>query len=178
MHGIIFNQFFKFIRETRGFETLSEIQKSTKFGSKFYDATKAHSDSEMEELIQLSVIKLNLSREELLERFGEFVLPILLHTYRSFIDPQWTNSIDMLSMIEHVMHRSVRTSNPNASPPKLKIKRLNVSEVEIEYYSERNMGSFGIGLIKGIGKHYNEVLVIKTNRLGGGASLLIKVSKR
>jgi len=177
MHGIIFNQFFKFIRETKGIETLTQIQRSTKQGLKFYDATKAHSDSEMEEFIQLSAAKLNFAREELLERFGEFVLPSLLYTYRSFIDPQWSTSIDMLSMVEKVMHRSIRTSDPNASPPKLKIMRLNVNEVEIEYYSERNMAAFGIGLIKGIEKHYNESLVIRTNRLGG-ASLIIRVIKR
>lgn len=177
MHGIIFNRFYKFIRETRGFDALYQIQDSSKVGRKFYDASKAHPDAEMQDIIDTSAKILSLQRDALLEEFGLHVFPALLQTYKAFIDPKWTSSLDMLEKVETVMHRSIRTSDPEAQPPNLKITRINATEVTIEYYSERNMLHFGVGLIKGVANHYKEFLNIRINRLGGSSSI-IRITKR
>ena len=37
MHGIIFNQLFKFVRENNGNDMLKKILEDSKIGIKFYD---------------------------------------------------------------------------------------------------------------------------------------------
>ncbi len=155
MHGIIFNQLFKFVRENHGFEAMDEIMKEAGLNGKFYDATKSHADQDIFAIVEAACKKLNASKDDVLEAFGEFLVPALMKTFFSYLLPSW-RTIDLLSHIENTMHKTARISQPGALPPQLDVQRINQNEVNIKYYSKRKMHSLGIGLIKGIASHYQE----------------------
>lgn len=155
MHGIIFNQLFKFVREHHGFEELNGIMEDSGLKGKFYDATRSHPDGEILAIVNAACKRLNTNKDEVLEGFGQFLVPALMKTYSSFLLPSW-RTIDLLSNIETTMHRTVRLSQPEAAPPELLVERINKKEVNIKYYSKRKMHSLGVGLIKGIANHFNE----------------------
>jgi hypothetical protein len=174
MHGIIFNQFYKFIREAHGFDMLSQIKKESSIGHKFHDATKAHPDEELISILEAGAKVTGVPRDKLLESFGRHIVPNLLQTYKAYIDGKW-KSLDMLESVESVMHKAVRATNPEAAPPELSIKRVSDKEVHIEYFSKRNMLSFGLGLIQGIGDHYSERFSITVIRKSNAS--LVRVIK-
>ena len=176
MHGIVFNQLFKFVREEHGFDALDKIMENAGLKGKFYDATVSHPDQEIFSIVEAACKLLNADKEVVLEAFGSFLAPSLMKTYYSFLLPSW-KTIDLLSNIESTMHKTVRMSQPEADPPKLEVKRLSQNEVDIKYLSERKMHSLGIGLIKGIARHYNEEsdLKIKVDDLQGGKLISVSV---
>ena len=177
MHGIIFNQLFKFVREAHGFDTLNEIMDNAGLKDKFYDATKSHPDGEIVAIVNAACQHLNVDRETILESFGFFLVPALMKTYYSLLLPRW-KTIDLLSNIETTMHKTARLSQKDADPPQLDVERINEKEVNIKYFSKRKMHSLGLGLIKGIAHHYNEEdkLKITVNDLQEGKLINVKVT--
>ncbi len=175
MHGIIFNQLQKFVRENHGPETLSKIKEEAGVGGKFYDVSKAHPDEDIFRLIDAACKVLNVEKEALLEAFGNFIAPGLLKTYQTYIKPEW-NSLDLLEHVETTMHKVVRISDDQATPPELVIKRISPDEVEIKYYSKRKMVSLGIGIIKAIATHYKENLSISKVANNGATTLRVTIN--
>ena len=51
MHGIVFSQFIKYVRETHGLDTLQDIFEDSGIESKRYDITESHPDEELEKMI-------------------------------------------------------------------------------------------------------------------------------
>lgn len=64
--------------------------------------------------------------------------------------------MDVLEHTENVIHRTIRQSNPNATPPRLICKRKRQALVNIFYASPRNMLAFGKGLVLALSDHYKE----------------------
>ena len=74
---------------------------------------------------------------KVLERFGEFLAPILLADYKFLLNPNW-NAEQMLLNTEFVVHQAVRAGEPDASPPRLKFESIRPGELRLIYYSPRN----------------------------------------
>ncbi len=173
MHGIIFNQLFKFVRESQGEKTLQKILKDAGIGPKFYDATKFYPDEELERIASSACKILNVRRNDLLELFGSFIAPGLLRIYQSFFKEEW-DAMDLLENIETTIHRAVRLNDPQATPPTLKIERTGPDDISIIYTSERDMINLGIGIIKEIGHQYKTRFDIKKVLIKDGTMLKIK----
>lgn len=177
MHGIIFNQLYKFIRTKYGSPTLSKIQGEAGIGFKFYDATKAHPDSELMALVQATHTTLGEDVDVILDAFGKYIAKGLLVTYGSFIKPEW-GFMDFLENVESTMHRAVRMSNPEATPPELAIERKDENDIVITYNSPRKLIVLGIGIIEAIAEHYQESVIIKRKDIEGGSKLYVtRISK-
>ncbi len=178
MHGIIFNQLLKFVRENYGFDVLNQILEDSQLDGKFYDATKAYPDKEIVTIVASACKRLMVKEETVLEAFGRFLVPGLIQTYQSYILPSW-RTIDLLAHIETTMHRAVRQAEPEASPPRLEVKKCNKDKVEIRYFSGRNMHALGVGLIKGVAEHYEEEdnLKISISEIENGKLITVKIEQ-
>lgn len=172
MHGIVFNQLFKFIRENHGQKALDEVMNNSGIGVKFYDATKAHPDEELEKILSSACEKLKISRNTALEAFGEFIAPGLLQIYGSFIKKEW-DAMDLLENIETTIHKTVRISNPEADPPALQIERMSKNSLKIFYSSKRNMLHLGIGIIRAIGAHFETKIDISKRSEDGKEVIVV-----
>ena len=172
MHGIIFTNLYKYIRETHGSEMLENIKEKANITRQFYDATKSHPDEEIQALMSAACQLLNVEIDELLEIFGAYIAPGLLKTYSAFVKEEW-DCMDLLEHIENTIHRTVRMSIKESSPPVLNVKRIDKDHILIVYTSKRQMISLGIGIIKAIGAHYNEKLLIEKIKTPEGFDLKI-----
>jgi predicted hydrocarbon binding protein len=96
---------------------------------------------------------------QLLERFGEFIVPDLVKVFGPFIKREWA-ALDLLENTESVIHRAVRLQDAKASPPQLHITRASPSQVTIEYSSPRRLCAVAKGIMRGIATHYAEPITI------------------
>ncbi|MEN7551105.1 heme NO-binding domain-containing protein [Rapidithrix thailandica] len=159
MHGLIFHELNKYIKEKADYTTRKQIWKDAGVEGKVYFVTQIYPDQEIQAIVKASVNLLNISQEELLEGFGKFIVPDLLSVYKSVIPSHW-KTLDILEHTENTMHKSVRFKDPNADPPKLICQRVNENEVIIDYSSERRMSDLGVGIAKGIAEFFQETIEI------------------
>ncbi len=172
MQGIIFVLFSKFVRENFDYKHLNQIKTNADLAGKFHSVDQAHPDEELFQLVNAASKHLDIDIGTLLESFGNYIGPVLLTTYSSYIDPEW-NSLDLLENIESTMHDVVRMNSPDATPPSLEISRINDKKVAIDYTSERRIIQLGIGIIDSISDHYNEDLVIEQEDIPDGTRLVV-----
>ena len=69
---------------------------------------------------------------QLLEEFGEFLVPDLPELNRPMLEPHW-RTLDVLEHTEGTIHRVVRMRNPEEPPPVLRCERLGPHEVRESY---------------------------------------------
>jgi hypothetical protein len=99
----------------------------------------------------------------LLEGFGEFLVPTYLSLYGALLKPQW-RTLEVLENTEETVHRVVRLRNPGAEPPRLRVRRIAVDQVELTYDSPRRLCAVARGIARGVAKKFSEGLQITDRR--------------
>jgi hypothetical protein len=160
MQGIIFQQLQHFVTRNYGHDTWASVLSEAGHAGKMFLPTAVYPDQDAIVIVQAACKLLNADINSVLEAFGEFIAPNLIKIYSTSIKQEW-KVLDLLEHTEKTMHRAVRFSDKNASPPALQCTRIAANKVRIEYLSERKMAALGIGIIKGFGKIYNEPLTVK-----------------
>lgn len=166
VHGSMFVLLRKFLEIFHGHETWLKLNMIAGTLDRNYDMQINYPATEMFALINATARYMNITDNEVMEQFGEFLVPDLLILYNSYVNPSW-KTFEMLEHTEQVMHAAVRSGGLHADPPVLHVTKVDDHLLFIDYYSRRRMACLGIGIIKGIAKHYgesNKVRIIpKTN---------------
>ena len=97
-------------------------------------------------------------RSSLLEDFGRYMAIPLMFEYRALIPVEWT-ALEVVEHTEPCIHTAIRDADGGA-PPFIRCWRTPDNAVRIMYNSSRRMCEFAKGLIRGIGDHYNEELIV------------------
>lgn len=178
MHGLIFTELQKYVTNKYGYTTWKTLLEKASLDSKIYMPTQVYPDSEVLTIVDTASKATGLGTADILEDFGEFLVPDLLKIFASSVKPEW-KTLDMLENIENTIHRAVRAREPSATPPQLVCKRLSPNKVEIVYTSARKLCPLALGLIKGVANHYKEKVKIKetTCMLRGDSECKILVEK-
>jgi len=155
MHGIFFYEFKRYVDTRMGPDAWLRLLHAVGLQDRVYAPLDTYPDHEAMTLIKAASELSEQSLQVLLEDFGTYIAPHLLHMFRAIIHPEWT-TMDVLEHTERLIHAAVRVRNPGASPPRLYIERLSPEEVRIEYRSPRRLCAFGIGIVRGIARHFNE----------------------
>ena len=79
--------------------------------------------------------------------------------YQKYVNPNW-RTLEMLENTEQTVHFQVRREHPENSPPVLQVKRLNESELLIDYISPRRMSGLAVGIVRGLAVFYDEAELI------------------
>lgn len=161
MHGIIHYELRRFVEHRYGGqETWDTLLTTAELEDSFYLPNGVYPDEHIVKILQAASTVTKKSIDTLQREFGEFIVPSLVKTYGAYIKREW-NILDFLENIEGTIHTTVRRNNPGATPPELKIKRVNPNEVVIEYSSSRRM--FGVlhGILAGVIKHYQATVIVK-----------------
>lgn len=160
MHGIIFAELKKFSDTALGPGAWPTIAADARLPHASYLATETYPDEQLTALVGAAVRFSGMPAAQLLERFGEFVVPDLVKVFGAFIKREWT-ALDLLENTESVIHRAVRLQDAKASPPQLRIARVSPMQVTIEYASPRRLCAVAKGIMRGIATHYAEPLAIQ-----------------
>ncbi len=159
MHGRIFWELRAYTEAAYGTQSWSKLLKIAGVEEKVY-LGKAYPDVEMVALIGAAATVAGKSVPELLEGFGEFLSPHLLTLYRHLIKREW-RTLELIEHAERVGHSTVRQREPGTAPPFLHVKRLGPEKVILIYSSPRKLCALAVGMIKGLGKHFDEEVSVQ-----------------
>jgi tRNA A-37 threonylcarbamoyl transferase component Bud32 len=159
MHGSIFLQFQRFAQKHGCIPAWEILLREAHLPVKSYSPARAYPDEEMLALVGAASRLLNIPADAVLEAFGEFVAPELIRLYGKLIDPEW-KTLDLIENTEKLIHAAVRVGNPGARPPVLHCIRSTPDELQIVYSSDRQLCGVAKGIVKGVARHYGEVVRI------------------
>jgi predicted hydrocarbon binding protein len=144
-----------------------------------YDPRSPGPDAEFMALVSNAADASGEPEQSLLEAFGEFLAPDLLGgLYGLLVAPDW-DLLDFLEHTEEAIHMVVRTRDPAAKPPRLRIARVGPDEISISYDSPRRLCSVAKGIIRGAATHFRERIELQEPRcmLTGGSRCEISVRR-
>lgn len=165
MPGVLLGQLTAFLQHTLGPQAWDQIV--TDVAAR--QAAHGKKD-EMSVLVAVAAERTGRPAAELLDRFGESIVPDLLRVFGVFVKRNWT-ALDLLENTETVIHRAVRLHDSSARPPHLRITRPTDTRVVIHYASPRRLCAMAKGILRGIGTHYGESFdVVETACMHTGAT--------
>ncbi len=101
---------------------------------------------------------LNISKIQLTELFGDYwVNKYAIRVYKTYYKGR--NAKEFILNINDI-HKSVTKNIKGAMPPKFTYVWKDDQTLIIKYQSHRGLIDFVVGLIKGVGKYYNEELQV------------------
>jgi hypothetical protein len=164
MHGSIFVLLKRFIENTYDYSTWIKLVEAAGLEQATYEMWEMYPTRELLALVHAAS---ELSGEpvyNLMEKYGEFLVPDLLMVYKKYVNPQW-RTYDMLLHTENSMHGAVKREDNRTNPPMLLVTKVGSKQLIVDYYSKRKMSGIAVGIIKGIAKHYNESDSVSVTRL-------------
>jgi len=176
MHGIIHSELKKFVETRHGADAWKAVLEEAGFSNKVYLPNTTYADQEAVAIVTAASRLTGTPAEDILESFGEFIVPALMSTYRPMIKPKW-KTMEMLLNTEGTIHKAVRIKNPGAQPPSLKFKQTGPNTLKFNYNSWRRMSAVAKGIIKGVAKHYGEKVDIQERKgTGGNSEMKVTIS--
>ncbi|RDV11456.1 hypothetical protein DXT99_24665 [Pontibacter diazotrophicus] len=155
MHGTIFVLCKRYVESLYDDSTWAKLLKAAGIEHASYQMQEMYPTSELFSLMAKASERTGIPLHQLLERFGEFLVPDLLLMYKRYLRPEW-NTYDMLLNTVAGMHAAVREKNNRKSPPMLLVTKKGDTQLIVDYHSKRKMATFAVGAIKGLAKYYDE----------------------
>lgn len=163
MHGIIFTALKKYVRTRLGDEAWTNLRAAAGLADRVYLPVQPYPDEEIDALIQTVAHLSGIPPNQLLQDFGRSMVPDFMTMYRPLLQPDW-HTLDLLEHLERRIHPAVRTNNPGAHPPVLRVERVDAWKVVIHYESPRKWCALGKGLIQGVAAYYGDRVEIAEDR--------------
>lgn len=178
MHGIIHLELEKFVVAGFGRGAWEKLLDKTQLTSRLYTPVQSYPDEDVVSIVGAAVEMTGKPATELLEGFGEFLVPTYLSVYGALLDSSW-KTLDVIEHTEETIHRVVRMRQPGAAPPRLHVERKSPEEVVITYDSPRKLCAVARGISRGIAKHFGERIAIsdRSCMLSGAPKCVIVVKR-
>jgi len=162
MYGVIFDFLRQYVIEKHGGkETWNALLKDNGYGYKIFFPTVEYPDAEIVALASTASKKLNVPLPHVLEDFGVFVAGRLLSFYHMYVGQDDWKTFEIIEKAGGCIHHAIHKHNPSRKPPSIKTNRISPNELIINYKSKRKMCPIVRGIVRGLGKHFDEVIKIK-----------------
>jgi len=120
--------------------------------------------SDVEDKLVMNMIRgacsaLNISVQQAADAFGDYWVNEYSQTLYKPYYRQCSTALEFLMSMNSV-HTTVTRRIENAKPPVFEYEKKDDKTLIMKYRSDRGMIDFMIGLVKGVGKFYNEKLTI------------------
>ncbi|WP_411967966.1 heme NO-binding domain-containing protein [Haloferax sp. YSSS75] len=156
MHGIVLNQLKDFVVQTYDRETWTTLQKEAGLPGRIYVPVSEYPDEDVLTLVETASELTDIPIPDLLEMFGEFLVPPLLETYGVHVDKDWSG-LELIANVERYIHIALREKQISTyTPPELEAGWRDNETVSVVYDSEREMCHLARGIINGVGEHFDE----------------------
>jgi tRNA A-37 threonylcarbamoyl transferase component Bud32/predicted hydrocarbon binding protein len=93
-------------------------------------------------------------------RFGEYVAPHLIRVAGPLVDPSW-RTLDVVEHADALIRSMVHHQQVYSDPPTHEIVRVSPSEIHLVYSSRRKMCAVAAGIVRGVAKHFGELLSVE-----------------
>jgi predicted hydrocarbon binding protein len=159
MHGLIHIELERFARDRAGDSAWEKAVTEAGLDGRTYVTSERYDDTEALALVVALAKVTGTGPQALLEWFGEALVPSLVSTFASLIEPEW-KTLDVIEHTEALIHTALRENDPAARPPMLRVLRRSENEVLVIYASERRMCGVAKGISRGLAVHYGEEVEI------------------
>ncbi|MEO1128594.1 MAG: heme NO-binding domain-containing protein [Planctomycetota bacterium] len=175
MKGLIFTEFLAFLREQGG-ESLAEgiIEAAGVEGT--YSGVGTYDVGELEALVGSACERLDLTRDQGLRMFGEWVFSSLAASYGTMLE-HISGTFDLLRVLDRVIHVEVRKLDHLAELPSFDVLVDTPDRMELHYSSTRRMSALALGLMRGCIAYFGEELdatIISTSEDGQEATFVVQ----
>ena len=155
MHGSIFMLLKRYVQLRYDHSTWVKLLERSGLEAADFDAKTVYPDEHIYALVDQAAEMTGVPAGELHEKFGEYLVPDLMHMYQKLVKPQW-KTLDMIEHTETTMHKQVRHDHAQNSPPVLDVQRLNENELVVNYVSKRRMSGLAVGIVRGLATYFDE----------------------
>lgn len=163
MHGIIFIQLQKFVETNYENHTWHALLKDADLSHRIYLPFKEYPDEDVMSIVTRISSATKVPTGTLLEDFGTFIVGDLVKLYGSFINRDW-RTLDLIENTEEMVHKALRRRDPNAKPPVISCLRQHSNSLIVIYRSHRQMCAVAKGIIRGVGKYYQEIINVEESK--------------
>lgn len=177
MHWIIYAELKKFVELRLGPDRWDTILIAAKLGAAKFVAGQNRPDSDAAAIVGAAARLTGTPAQQLLESFGEFLVPDLLKFYGNLVRPEW-RTLDVIQNAEQAIHTIVRVNDSTARPPKLACERTAKDTVTIRYDSPRQMCGVARGIVNGLAAHYREKVRVTEPRCMHAGALSCEIRVR
>ena len=164
MHGSIFVLLKRFVEHAYDYTTWINLLEEAGIEHPNYQMHEMYPTRELFAIVNQASEATDIPLYELMELFGEFLVPDLLLVYKKYVNPAW-RTYDMLLHTESAMHGAVKNQDSRTNPPILHVTKQGSKRLIVDYHSKRRMSGVAVGIIKGIAKYYHESDIVKVTRL-------------
>lgn len=164
MHGSMFVLLKRFVENSFDYSTWVRLLEDAHIDRTTYQMQEMYPTQEIFSIVESASKLTGLPSYELMEQYGEFIVPDLMLIYNKHIQPEW-RTYDMLLHTEEAMHGAVRKDDSRATPPKLLVTKKGNKQLIVDYYSKRRMAGVAVGIIRGIAKYFHEGDLVEVIRL-------------
>ena len=125
-----------------------------------FSATNKIDDALVMKVIASVCKVLNITHLQAADAFGDYWVNVYApKIYEAYFQDAMTSKELLLSMDK--IHESVTSTIPNAAPPRFNYQWRDSRTLIMTYKSPRGLIDFLVGLIKGVGKYFNEDLRVR-----------------
>ncbi|MGM0590058.1 MAG: heme NO-binding domain-containing protein, partial [Halobacteriota archaeon] len=107
MHGIVLKQLKDFVVEQYDHEAWRTIQAEAGVDGAVYVPVTEYPDEDVLALVGAASELTGIETPDLLEAFGQFIVPPLVQTYGVHVDREWTG-LDLIANVETYIHMALR----------------------------------------------------------------------
>lgn len=116
-------------------------------------------DAKVIEAVQATCDVLGITLQQAADAFGDYWVNVYSQKYYSSFYKNTDNARDFILSMDKV-HEAMTSNLENAHPPKFSYAWKDDKTLILDYASNRGLIDFAVGLLKGVGIHYNTNLKI------------------
>jgi hypothetical protein len=154
VQGVILDEFRQYVAVRFGFRAWTQVLTAAgRPAAHRYKLDEVYPDEELGLLAARTAQVTSQPLLEVLEGFGEALVPEMLRIYSYLVDPRWTYA-EFLFHMEPVLHQALQLHTPGAEPTKLHTRQLGPQAVEVVYESPLRACAAVRGVIRGAAAEY------------------------
>lgn len=158
MKGVIITCLESLVKEQFGQHSWEDILEEAGLERRaIFNMTSNVQDKSVLDIVNATCKVLNLTLDQAADAFGDYWVNVYAPKVYSMYYRKAHSAKEMLLNMDK-LHETVTASIPDAHPPRFDYEWPDEHTLIMHYKSHRGMIDFFVGLIKGVGKYYNEEL--------------------
>ena len=158
MKGVIITCLESLVKEQFGQHSWEDILEEAGLERRaIFNMTSNVQDKSVLDIVNATCKVLNITLDQAADAFGDYWVNVYAPKVYSMYYRKAHSAKEMLLNMDK-LHETVTASIPDAHPPRFDYEWQGEHTLIMHYKSHRGMIDFFVGLIKGVGKYYNEEL--------------------
>jgi hypothetical protein len=172
MKGVVFTEFLDMVESRFSLEVCDAIIADANLASGAeYTSVGTYPAGEMFALVGALSARTGVSVPGLLEAFGEHLVGPFATRFPHFFGAS-ADALAFLAGVDSYVHVEVRKLYPDAELPRFDVEWVTPQRLSLTYRSPRGMSDLAMGILRGVGQHYRQPLLIAREALSDDGTVV------